>query len=384
MTTHKLSIQTEVVVIGAGPVGLMMACCLLHHGIKCVVLEKRPKPYRHTRAIGIHAPSLRLFEQVGLVDTLLEQGVKVMQGAAYSRGRCLGRLSFAPCPPPYNFVLTVPQYESERILEASLTAKDPECLRRGVLVESITAQEQDVCVAIRGDVPMNVIGRYVVGCDGRESVVRQRAGILFQGGPYADTFVMSDFVDGTDFGDEARIFLDVHGLVESFPLPGKLRRWVVQTDELKTHPDDADFIRWVKDRSGVDLTGKMREVLTPFNVHHYLAAMFVLGRVALAGDAAHVMSPIGGQGMNVGWLDARDLSEALHQILRVGGDEAKIMEGYNANARARAQLAIKRAERYMAAGRKSPYPTFRNLVIQAVLHSPLSQGLAEMVTMNDL
>ncbi|HEY8240842.1 MAG TPA: NAD(P)/FAD-dependent oxidoreductase, partial [Kiritimatiellia bacterium] len=326
---EKPSLTTDVVIVGAGPVGLMLACCLLHNGITCVILEKRPRPFRHTRAIGIHAASMRVFEKIGLADAMLEQGVRVSQGAAFSGGKCLGRLSFASCPPPYNFVLTVPQYESERILESSLASRDPACLQRGTVIESFAQRENDVCVAIRGTHgPMNIEGRYVVGCDGRESAVRKRAEIAFPGGPYADTFVMGDFADTTDFGNEARLFLDVHGLVESFPLPGKLRRWVVQTDEFKAIPDETEFIPWVRERSGVDLTGQQREVLTPFRVHHFLASSFVAGRTLLAGDAAHVMSPIGGQGMNVGWLDAWDIAEAMKAILRTGGDAATILGAY--------------------------------------------------------
>ena len=376
--------QVEVAIVGAGPVGLLLACRLAQLGLRFAVLEKRPRPYRHTRAIGIHAPGLRMFEALGMAEPLLARGVKVTRGAAYSGGRRLGELSFASCPKPYNFVLTVPQFETERLLEECLVRTHPAALKRNVVIEAIDVRDQEAVIATREPEkgPAKIAARYVVGCDGRDSVVRKRAGIAFPGGPYADTFVMGDFKDATDFGEEARIFLDVHGLVESFPLPGGQRRWVVQTDELKSSPEEADFVRWVRERSGVDLTGRIAEILSPFGVHHHLADAFALNRLILAGDAAHVMSPIGGQGMNIGWLDAWDVAEVLRKILRDGDPPDPALEAYSAAARLRAKRAIQRAERYMSVGRRSPYPTFRNAILRLVLHSPMRGKLANIVTLN--
>jgi 2-polyprenyl-6-methoxyphenol hydroxylase-like FAD-dependent oxidoreductase len=375
--------ETEVAVIGAGPVGLLLACRLAQLGIACIILEKRAQPFRHTRAIGIHAPSIQRFEQLGIVDQLLAVGVKVGKGAAYSGGRRLGELSFERCPPPYNFVLTVPQYETERLLQDFLAAQGPRVLRRGANIFGF--EPADGKIRIRANAEgetVDIDARFVVGCDGRDSFVRKAIGVAFRGAPYADTFVMGDFRDTTDFGAEARVFLDEHGLIESFPLPGSMRRWVVQTEELKKDPEEEAFVHWVRERAGVDLSRQLVEILTSFSVHHYMADTFHVGPYLLAGDAAHVMSPIGGQGMNVGWFDAWSAAEALRAVLREGGDADKLLDAYSDRARLRASIATRRAEWYMALGRKAKLPALRNMVLRALLRSPWHQKFANIVTMN--
>jgi len=381
----RRAITTEAAIIGAGPVGLFLAARLAKLGVKCLLLERRPKPFRHSRSIGIHAPSLRMLDELGLVEKLVACGVKVQKGKAFSGAICLGELSFASCPKPHNYVLTVPQFETERILEEHLAAVLPDAIQRGAMIESIQPGENDVRMVVRDNVTGDVTdltAALVLGCDGRDSAVRTRMGAAFDGGVYPDTFVMGDYRDNTEFGDEARVYLDVHGLLESFPLPNKTRRWVVQTDELKFDPEEVDFERWVQERSGVDLKGGVLGLLTSFQAAHHIASRCSSGRFLIAGDAAHIMSPIGGQGMNTGWQDAWDAGEAVRAILKDGEPADAILTAYDAKVRHRAKSAIQRSELYMSLGRKSKYPTFRNTVLSFVLRSPLKRKIAKMVTMN--
>lgn len=136
MSARK-AMTTEVAIIGAGPVGLFLAARLQKLGVKCRILERRPKPFRHSRSIGIHAPSLRRFEELGLVEKIVAAGVRVFKGKAYSGSICLGELSFASCPKPYTYVLTVPQYETEQILEEHLDGVLPDAIQRGAIIESL-------------------------------------------------------------------------------------------------------------------------------------------------------------------------------------------------------------------------------------------------------
>ncbi len=381
----RRAISTEVAIVGAGPVGLFLAARLAKLGVKCLLLERRPKPFRHSRSIGIHAPSLRMLEELGLTEKITAVGVKVCKGKAFSGAICLGELSFASCPKPFNFVLTVPQYDTEQILEEHLAAVLPDAIHRGAVIQSIQPGEKNVSLVTKNNVTGDIIditASLVVGCDGHESTVRARLGAGFEGGVYPDTFVMGDYRDTTDFGDEARVYLDVHGLLESFPLPNKTRRWVVQTDELKHDPDDASFEQWVKERSGAELKGSVIGLLTSFQAAHHIASRCSSGRLLIAGDAAHIMSPIGGQGMNTGWQDAWDAGEAAHAILKDDAPMEKVLHAYDAKVRHRAAAAIKRSELYMSLGRKSKYPTFRNTVLSFVLRSPLKRKIAHMVTMN--
>lgn len=373
-------------IIGAGPVGLFLGCCLHHFGLSFMILERRKENRGNSRAIGIHPPSLELFQRLGLIDRLLAKGVRVTGGKAYTGQKLLGEISFADLPPPYNFVLTVPQYETEKILEDHLNAVVPGCIKRDSHVESFVEHEGRMRVVARLGSPATteLTGLILVGSDGKNSAVREKSHIEFEGGQYDDAFVMGDFDDATNYGNEARIFMDERGFIESFPLPGKIRRWVMQTDTLLAQPDESSFVREIEQRTGTSLAGSRTSLISPFGIHHYIASTFVKGRVVLAGDAAHVISPIGGQGMNVGWMDALDVAGALHHVVQAKIPAEIELAAYNDKARVRARKAIDRSEIYMAIGRKTKLPWLKNLGLKFALKMPGKNLAAQFFTMRGL
>lgn len=376
----------DVVVVGAGPVGLLLGCRLAQLGVRTIVLERRRERSEHSRAIGVHRPSLVDLDHLGLAGRFMAEGVQVLGGAVVADGRELGSLRFDELGGPFPFALSLPQSDMERLLEQWLARTAPEALRRGCAVTDVSDGTGKVRVEARNadDSPLVVEARHAVGCDGRHSLVRAQAGIAFEGASYPDSFVMGDFGDNTPFGNEARLFLSRDGLVESFPLPRRRRRWVVSTSEPVEAPDREQFSRWVESRTGCDLRDEPCTMLSPFGIEHRLADRFVHGRIALAGDAAHVVSPIGGQGLNAGWMDAWDLAEALGHIEKGGVDADRALDDYGRRARSRAKRVIRRAALNTYLGRTTRLDTARNALIQAALRTPVRRWLAHVFSMQGL
>lgn len=391
--------RVEVAVVGGGPVGLLLACLLADAAVRVTVLERRRQPSTHSRSIGVHPPALEVAGRLGLSERLVAHGVRVERGHAYAGRRRLGTLSFRTCPPPYRFVLTLPQSDGERLLEAKLASLPSAELRRGAEVVALEHDGRGARLRLAdGGV---VEAALVIGCDGHDSAVRRWLGVPFEERPYPDRFVMGDFPDGTQLGPDAAIYLTEAGVVESFPLPEGLRRWVaaVAADgEPTPEPPGGTRLRvatWLADRIlervGERLDPHRCGMVSAFGVRTLLAGRLVAGRVALAGDAAHVLPPFGGQGMNLGWLDAGEL---VGRVLaaRAGGDLARVpdarlrqaLAGYEAARLPAARTAARRAAFNLRVGRASRAPGLRAAAVWAGLHSPLARAFARRFTMRGL
>ena len=379
----------DAVIVGGGPVGLFLGCRLAQLGLDFVVLEKHAEPLQHSRSIGIHPPSLERFEQLGLVDELLSKGIKVEKGLAFGSSKLrplperLGKLDFSLCPEPYTYVLTLPQYVTEGILEERLCTARAGALWRRAEVQAVRDSVDHAEVVCEKDGETKRLkARAVVGCDGKHSLVRNAADIPFKGGRYPDSYLMGDFTDFTDLGNDAALYLTQEGIIESFPLPDQVRRWVVKMPHALERATPLDLTNVVKERLGVEVPTETNTMLSSFGIERYLAKRFAKGRFALAGDAAHVVSPIGGQGMNLGWLDAWRLADALLETKRGTGLGA--LERYSRTRRRAAQAAILRAEFNTVMGRGTPLAPLRDFGLRGVLHTPLKRVLAHMFTMRGL
>ncbi len=383
--SRGLPLDAGLLILGGGPVGLFLACRLAQLGFPPVVLERRLAPQAHSRAIGIHSPCIELLEELEVVDAFLAHGRKVPGGVAVGHRRMLGRLSFQEIGARYPFALSVPQQWTERLLEARLEGLAPGALRRGWTALSIRPGIEKVTVQAEGPDGrrQDVRCRLLVGCDGKDSLVRKAADIGFAGRPYPDTYVMGDFDDNTDHGDDAYLFLSGRGLVESFPLPGGLRRWVMRVPDYEPHPALDDFCGQVHRRTGHQLAGVANHMLSPFGIQHYRADRLHQGLMVLAGDAAHVVSPIGGQGMNCGWMDAWELADAMATICD-GADVDETLESYSHRARRRALRVTRRAEFNTFMGRATQLPTLRSALVWAMLRTPARGAMARMFSMQGL
>ena len=375
----------DVVIAGGGPVGMYLAILLLQAGVSVQVLEQRQVRSAHSRAIGVHPPALESLALAGIAGAMAREGVQISHGEARSAGRTVARLGFAAASARYPYVLTLPQVRTEELLKERLQALDPQALVRGARVESF--EEDGPSVRVHGTADdgsaFTSTASLLVAADGARSSIRTALGTPWSSRLLPDTYLMGDFPDDTSDGPLGVLYLEPEGIVESFPLPGGLRRWVVHTDALATDASAADLAAMVRHRTGHRLDAKRNSMLSAFGVRIGRAERLVRGRTLLIGDAAHVISPIGGQGMNLGWLDAAAVAPLIAAALQ-GEPVGTRLRGFERDRRRDAVVASAQARVNMMLGRPLPVGVMalRNAGLERMFRSPaLAGAVARRFTM---
>ncbi len=363
--------MSETVIVGAGPVGLTAANLLASHGHEVTVLEARSEPDRRVRAIGVTPPSLDIFDRIsdGLGSRLASLGCPVRTADVFGDRRLVGSLSFNGIHPRYPFIVAVPQYHTEGLLREAAEASPRIRLEYGV---QVTGLEVDGSPGVAGNRARitDAGGRQrsaelVCLCTGKGSLASQlgvrtakRYRVRFLIGDYPEHEMTGGTEGSTQQASEreARLYFSREGSVEAFPLPGGVRRWIVQLPEalrssmLDGNLADSLLREAVSRRAGITLPAGTPLWWSNFKPERSEAERFAHGPVMLAGDAAHTMSPIGGQGMNTGIADAELLAD-LVQLWRNG--EIRPTERNNRYDRIRrraAQAAAARAAAGMRTG----------------------------------
>jgi len=372
--------EWEVVIVGAGPVGLLLGNLLGAGGVRTLVIDKRGCGPEASMAIGLTPPSLSLLHTLQLDQQLIAAGVQVNQAVVHGNKEQLGLLSFHNLPGPYQFILSLPQAETVRQLERRLVNWPQVTLRRETELLTFEQASGRVTASLQESEsihPQWVHCDFLVGADGARSRVRQITGITTDNGNYSQSFVMGDFVDTSNFGDQAHLFFTRHGSVESFPLPESRRRWVVQTEERLEKVPPEFLPAEVYRRTGIDLAGSYSCFTSSYAVGRLLVQHYHDGRIALCGDAAHLMSPVGGQGMNVGFADAAWLAKVLIACCREKADPEPLLADYGQNRRKAARIATRRAARGMWLGTRRGRLSclWRDPLLRLLLAAPLRQRL---------
>jgi 2-polyprenyl-6-methoxyphenol hydroxylase-like FAD-dependent oxidoreductase len=370
----------DVVIAGGGPVGLYLAALLLQQGVTVRVLEQRLLREQHSRAIGVHPPALVALDQVGVAGAMVDAGVQIRSGTAISRGRTVGSMWFTTVSDRFPFILSLPQSMTASLLERRVHDLDSSALLRGARVTDVADDGGLVTVAVDprevGGAGGRITARLLVAADGARSVLRSRLGIPVHSRTYPDHYVMGDFAADGEHAQQAVLYLDADGIVESFPLPGGLRRWVARIGSPAHGVDAGELSRLVCQRTGVEPDPGTNTMLSAFSPRSTIASRLVAGRAVLIGDAAHEISPIGGQGMNLGWLDAAELAPIICASLS-GTDVGRRLRNYEAARRKAAGLARWQAEANMSLGRPLAPALLdvRNLALGAVAARPSANRL---------
>lgn len=338
------TLETDVLIVGAGPTGLTLAAALCARGIAHQVIDRQPQGANTSRAAVIHSRTLEVLEPLGIASRLVERGLQAQRFTIRDRDRVLVPIDFHRLPTRYPFTLMLPQCDTEAVLHTRLQELGGHVHRPRTLVA--LAQGRDAATATLDD-GTRVRARYVVGCDGLHSAVREAAGIGFSGGSYAESFVLADVrlePGGAVPQREVILYFSPAGMVVLAPLADGVHRIVATLDDAPADPDLALAQALLDARGPQAERALVREVLwgSRFRVQHRVADAYRAGRVLLAGDAAHVHSPAGGQGMNMGMLDALALADALPRAL--GGDESAL-DRYAAERRPVARQVVAFADR---------------------------------------
>jgi 2-polyprenyl-6-methoxyphenol hydroxylase-like FAD-dependent oxidoreductase len=331
--------DTDVLVVGAGPTGLTLTASLIANGVRAVVVDKLPEGQNTTRAAAVNARTLEVLEDLDVARRMVKAGVIAPRFTMREGRRILIPVDFSKLPTKYPYTLMLSQADTERLLLQRLHELGGDVIRPNTL--SGVTQDADGVTATfdHGD---TIRAGYVVGTDGMHSTVREQAGIGFTGGEFAESFALADVrLAGDAPRDEVILFYAREGLNVLAPLPGDIFRIVAPVTNAPKVPSTA-FVQALLDNRAFgpgQLVVTELQWGTRFNIHHRVADTYRSGRLLLAGDAAHVHSPAGGQGMNLGITDAISLSGALTEVLNGGSDSA--LDAYGTAQRQRAAQVLK-------------------------------------------
>lgn len=335
--------DTDVLIVGAGPSGLTLAASLVKKGVATTVVDRQPAGANTSRAAVVNARTLEVLEDLDVARRLVKEGIQAPRFSIRDRARTLIPIDFSELPTDYPYSLMVPQSTTEKLLLDRLVELGGSVIRPKTL-SSITQDADGVTATFDdGDV---IRARYAVGADGIHSTVREQAGIGFEGAVYDESFMLADVrLSGQAPLEEVILFWAKAGLTVVAPLPGGIFRIVAPVADAPEDPS-ARYIQQILDSRG---SGAGRMVVTDvvwgsrFRIHHRVADTYRAGRLLLSGDAAHVHSPAGGQGMNLGIQDAVALADALARV--IGGVPESTLDDYTAARRPIAQQVVEMTDR---------------------------------------
>jgi 2-polyprenyl-6-methoxyphenol hydroxylase-like FAD-dependent oxidoreductase len=329
-------LEPDVLVVGAGPTGLMLANQLARRGVRVQIIDRHAGPSLQTRALGVQARTLEIYAKLGIVDRALELGKPGTGATLWAQGKRMGHVPLSERgqdATPYPYILILGQDDNERIMGEKLNSL-------GVKVQwntELVSLEQNAgavtaTLKLADGTSQSLRAPWVAGCDGAHSAVRELSGITFPGAPYEHVFFVADVeMTGRMTPEEVNVYLWREGFHLLFPMRGQDHWRIVGIlpEELRGR-DDVTFeavIPSLRKEAGAELDFKACTWFSTYRIHHRSAARFRDRRCFLLGDAAHIHSPVGAQGMNTGLQDAYNLGWKLALVVKGQASEA-LLETY--------------------------------------------------------
>jgi 2-polyprenyl-6-methoxyphenol hydroxylase-like FAD-dependent oxidoreductase len=348
-------IETDVLIVGAGPTGLSLACQLLRYGIDFVVVEKNVGLTAYSKAIGVHARTLEIFDQIGLAQEAVAKGAIADRARLLIDGEIRGELEFSDIGKglsPFPFVLMLEQSKTEHLLHQHLQRRHRNVLWKTEL-QSFSQHADGVVAQVKtsDDETQTISAKYVVGCDGPKSLVRHNLGLTFGGSTFERIFYVADAQVDWQMSHEAlHVCFSPDSFVVFFPLKGEKRYRIVGVFPEEFNKDEGEvpyeeIETRIKAESKLDLNISDVEWFSTYKVHTRHANKFSAGRGFLAGDSAHVHTPAGAQGMNTGIQDGYNLAWKIALAIRRKAD-AKLLETYNEERLENAKHLLKTTDRF--------------------------------------
>ena len=353
--------KTDVIIIGAGPTGLSLACQLIRYGVDFVIIEKNDGVTPYSKALGVHARTLEIYEQLDLAQPALECGTIAGKVRLLEGGEIVGEVDLSNIGQglsAYPFMLVLEQSENERLLYGYLKAHGRDVFWQTEL-ESLAQDDTGVTAQVRdGAGESQVIsGKYLVGCDGPKSPVRHALGLSFEGNTFERLFYVADVrLDWKYNLDALHVCIAPNGVVGFFPMPGE-KRWRIVGAFPEGHDKDEGEVLYeeiearIKEEAELELDITRVDWFSTYKVHTRHVEKFSSGRCFLAGDSAHIHTPAGGQGMNTGIQDAYNLAWKLALVLK-GAAAQGVLDTYNEERLPNAKRLLQTTDRMfnLAAG----------------------------------
>lgn len=352
--------QTEVLIIGAGPTGLALACQLIRYGIDFIILDKRETTSPHSKAIGVQARSLEIYEQIGIAQDLISKGAIAERARLVESGNVRGEVELSNIGEgmsPYPFLLIVEQGKHEKLLYEFIKATGKD-VSWNTELESFSQDAQGVEANIKNtDGDTNRIeAKFLVGCDGAKSIVRHTLGMTFEGSTFERLFYVADTQIEWEFPhDSLYVCLAQNTITAFFPMTGGENRFRI----VGTFPEDEsrregeilyeEIEQQIIEDTQLDLDIHDVNWFSVYKVHSRRVNKFSEGRCFLAGDSAHIHTPAGAQGMNTGIQDGYNLAWKLAYVLRGKADE-KLLETYNEERLENAKRLLQTTDRFFDFG----------------------------------
>ncbi|OUM00874.1 FAD-dependent oxidoreductase [Variovorax sp. JS1663] len=330
--------DTDVLVVGAGPTGLMLANQLARRGVRTLIIDRHAHPARETRALGVQARTLEIYQKLGVVEQALALGKRGDGANLWADGRRMARVPLADAGArlsPYPYILVLGQDDNEKILGERLHDFGLSVSWNTELMAFTQTPDGVVATLQRPDGSLREVkAGWIAGCDGARSAVREQSGIGFPGAPYEHVFFVADVeASGGMVPDEVNVYLWKEGFHLMFPMRGTdhWRLVGILPEALRGRPDVRfeDVVSSVREQAGEGLVFKGCSWFSTYRIHHRSASHFREGRAFVLGDAAHIHSPLGAQGMNTGLQDAYNLGWKLALVTQ-GKADASLLDSYEA------------------------------------------------------